>query len=120
LEPEVAEIVDRGYHPTSYYEENRSLRHALDLIASGAFSGGDRATFEPIVSNLLSEDRFLVLADYQAYIDAQERVDEAYADTEGWTRSAVLNVARSGFFSSDRSMRDYIDRIWGTHPVLPE
>ena len=120
LEPEVAEIVDRGYHPTSYYEENRSLRHALDLIASGTFSGGDRATFEPIVSNLLSEDRFLVLADYQAYIDAQERVDEAYADTEGWTRSAVLNVARSGFFSSDRSMRDYIDRIWGTHPVAPE
>jgi ATP-dependent exoDNAse (exonuclease V) alpha subunit len=91
-----------------------------DLIASGAFSGGDRATFEPIVSNLLSEDRFLVLADYQAYIDAQERVDEAYADTEGWTRSAVLNVARSGFFSSDRSMRDYIDRIWSTHPVPPE
>lgn len=120
LEPEVAEIVDRGYHPTSYYEENRSLRHALDLIASGTFSGGDRTTFEPIVSNLLSEDRFLVLADYQAYIDAQARVDEAYADTEAWTRSAVLNVARSGFFSSDRSMRDYIDRIWHTHPVPPE
>lgn len=120
LEPEVAEIVDAGYHPTSYYEKNRSLRHALDLIASGAFSGGDRTTFEPIVSNLLSEDRFLVLADYQAYIDAQERVDAAYADTEAWTRSAVLNVARSGFFSSDRSMRDYIDRIWHTHPVPPE
>ncbi|WP_421735912.1 glycogen/starch/alpha-glucan phosphorylase [Cellulomonas sp.] len=120
LEPEVAEIVDRGYHPTSFYEQNRSLRHALDLIASGVFSDGDRTTFEPIVSNLLSEDRFLVLADYQAYIDAQARVDEAYADTEAWTRSAVLNVARSGYFSSDRSMRDYIDRIWHTHPVLPE
>ncbi|MEZ0446616.1 glycogen/starch/alpha-glucan phosphorylase [Cellulomonas sp. ICMP 17802] len=119
-EPEVAEIVDRGYHPTSYYEKNRSLRHALDLIASGTFSDGDRTTFEPIVSNLLSEDRFLVLADYQAYIDAQARVDAAYADTEAWTRSAVLNVARSGFFSSDRSMRDYIDRIWHTHPVPPE
>ena len=120
LEPEVAEIVDRGYHPTSYYETNRSLRHALDLIASGAFSGGDRTVFEPIVSNLLSEDRFLVLADYQAYIDAQARVDAAYADTEAWTRSAVLNVARSGFFSSDRSMRDYIDRIWHTAAGAPD
>jgi starch phosphorylase len=119
-EPEVERIVEGGYRPSAYYEENRSLRHALDLIASGAFSGGDRATFEPIVSNLLSEDRFLVLADYQAYIDAQARVDEAYADTEAWTRSAVLNVARSGFFSSDRSMRDYIDRIWHTYPVPPE
>jgi len=119
-EPQVAELVERGYRPSAFYEENRSLRHALDLIASGAFSGGDRTTFEPIVSNLLSEDRFLVLADYQAYIDAQARVDEAYADTEAWTRSAVLNVARSGYFSSDRSMRDYIDRIWHTYPVPPE
>jgi len=119
LEPEVAEIVDAGYHPTSYYESNRTLRHALDLIASGRFSDGDRRVFEPVVANLLQEDRFLVLADFQAYLDAQDRVDAAYADTEGWTRSAILNVARSGFFSSDRSMRDYIDRIWHTPPVDP-
>ncbi|MGY4644722.1 glycogen phosphorylase [Cellulomonas sp. URHB0016] len=118
-EPEVTEVVDAGYHPTAYYESNKTLRHALDLIASGRFSGGDRQAFEPIVANLLQEDRFLVLADFQAYLDAQDRVDAAYADTEAWTRSAVLNVARSGFFSSDRSMRDYIDRIWGTHPVDP-
>ena len=63
-----------------------------------------------------SEDRFLALADYQAYIDAQARVDAYYADTEAWTRSAVLNVARAGYFSSDRSMTDYIDRIWHTQP----
>ena len=118
-EPQVAELVDRGYHPSAYYETNEDLRHALDLIASGAFSGGDRAVFEPVVSNLLNEDRFLALADFQAYVDAQARVDEAYADTEDWTRRAVLNVARGGFFSSDRSMRDYIDRIWHTHPVPP-
>ena len=118
-EPEVSDLVDRGYHPSAYYETNADLRHALDLIASGAFSRGDRTVFEPIVSNLLHEDRFLALADFQAYVDAQARVDTSYADTDQWTRSAVLNVARAGFFSSDRSMRDYIERIWHTPPVLP-
>lgn len=116
-EPQVAELIETGYRPSAYYEANESLRRALDLIASGAFSHGDRHAFEPIVSNLLYQDRFLVLADYQAYLDAQERVDEAYGDEEAWTRSAILNVARSGFFSSDRSIRDYLDRIWGAGPV---
>jgi glycogen phosphorylase len=111
-EPEVAELVARGYRPTDFYEKNRNLRRAIDLIARGRFSDGDGSVFEPVVSNLLQEDRFLVLADYQAYIDAQAAVDKAYADTDAWTRSAVINVARAGFFSSDRAMRDYSDRIW--------
>ncbi|MFS0705037.1 glycogen/starch/alpha-glucan phosphorylase [Cellulomonas sp. 179-A 9B4 NHS] len=118
LEPEVAEIQAAGYEPSKYYEENPTLRRAIDLIASGAFSPDDKRVFEPIVSNLLTEDRFLALADFQAYLDAQDRVDAAYRDVEGWTRSAILNVARSGFFSSDRSMWDYIDRIWHTQPVV--
>ncbi|MDM7855228.1 glycogen/starch/alpha-glucan phosphorylase [Cellulomonas sp. MW4] len=116
-EPAVEKVVAAGYRPTSFYESIPNLRHALDLVARGTFSGGDRSVFEPIVSNLLSEDRFLVLADFQAYVDAQARVDVAYADTEGWTRSAVINVARAGFFSSDRSMRDYLDRIWHARQV---
>ncbi|HMO10797.1 MAG TPA: glycogen/starch/alpha-glucan family phosphorylase, partial [Actinotalea sp.] len=117
-EPEVEELVASGYRPSAYYEQDASLRRALDLIASGAFSGGDRHAFEPIVSNLLYQDRFLVLADYRAYLEAQHRVDEFYSHEEAWTRAAVLNVARCGFFSSDRSMRDYLDRIWtGARPV---
>ncbi|MGV8977280.1 MAG: glycogen/starch/alpha-glucan phosphorylase [Cellulomonas sp.] len=116
-EPQVTDLVESGYRPSSYYEANTSLRRALDLIASGTFSGGNAREFEPIVANLLGEDRFLVLADYQAYIDAQARVDAAYANSEAWTRSAILNVARSGFFSSDRSIRDYVDRIWHASPV---
>jgi starch phosphorylase len=117
-EPEAAEIMQRGYNPGSYYESNETLRRALDLISGGTFAGGSRSVFEPIVANLLYQDRFLVLADFQSYLEAQSRVEEAYADADAWTRSAVLNVARTGFFSSDRSMRDYLDRIWHAEPVL--
>ena len=120
LEPQVEELGTAGYHPSSFYEQDDRLRAAIDLIASGAFSGGDSSVFEPVVSNLLNEDRFLVLADYSAYMDAQAKVDVAYRDVDGWSRSAILNIARSGFFSSDRSMRDYIDRIWHTPPVVED
>ena len=113
-EPAVAALGAKGYHPHEYYESNAKLRGALDLIASGAFSEGDPRGFEMIVSNLLYDDRFMALADYEDYLATQEKVDAYYADTEAWTRSAILNVARCGYFSSDRSMRDYIDRIWHT------
>ncbi|MCL2455037.1 MAG: glycogen/starch/alpha-glucan phosphorylase [Micrococcales bacterium] len=120
LEPQVEALVEAGYHPSSYYEKDADLRAAIDLIASGAFSGGDGSVFEPIVSNLLHHDRFLVLADYAAYLEAQARVEAAYADQDAWSRSAILNVARTGFFSSDRSMRDYIDRIWHVTPLVDD
>lgn len=117
-EPEVEALWARGYKPAEFYQADENLRRAIDLIASGAFSGGDRSVFEPIVSNLLYDDRFMVLADYSSYIAEQAKVDAAYADQDAWTRSAILNVARCGFFSSDRAIRDYIDRIWHTPPVL--
>ncbi|HEU4997418.1 MAG TPA: glycogen/starch/alpha-glucan phosphorylase [Lapillicoccus sp.] len=120
LEPEVEALYASGYTPASFYESDPQLRAAVDLIASGAFSGGDRMVFDPVVSNLLGDDRFLALADYRSYIEAQARVDKAYADQDAWSRSAILNVARSGFFSSDRAMREYIDRIWHTPPVLDD
>ncbi len=116
-EPEVVELQAGGYRPSEYYESNPLLKRAIDLIASGAFSNGDRGTFEPVVSNLLYEDRFMALADFQPYLEAQAKVEAAYADVEGWTKSSILNVARSGFFSSDRSMRDYLSRIWRASAV---
>lgn len=117
-EPEVEALWAKGYKPADFYQADPQLRAAMDLIASGAFSGGDRTVFEPIVSNLLYDDRFMVLADYASYIEAQAQVDLAYADEDAWTRSAILNIARCGFFSSDRSMRDYLDRIWHARPLL--
>ncbi|WP_405372631.1 MULTISPECIES: glycogen/starch/alpha-glucan phosphorylase [unclassified Microbacterium] len=116
-EPEVAALADRGYHPIDAVRADDDLARALDLIGSGAFSGGDGSVFEPVVTGLLHHDPFMALADYTSYVAAQQRVDALYADQEAWTRAAILNVARTGFFSSDRSMRDYIDRIWHTPPI---
>mgnify|MGYP000951301825 FL=1 len=112
-EPEVAALQARGYAPSTYYQSDPDLRRAIDLLGSGHFTGGDRSAGNPVVGDLLTNDRFLVLADYRAYMDAQARVDAAYADQDSWARMAILNVARCGYFSSDRSMRDYIDRVWG-------
>jgi len=111
-EPEAEDLLAKGYEPSSFYESNPDLKAAIDLIASGAFSQGT-PTFESVVSNLLYEDRFMALADYESYMKVQEEVDVRYADEDAWSRSAILNIARCGYFSSDRSMRDYINRIWG-------
>jgi starch phosphorylase len=118
VETEVTELQAAGYHPSQFYETNPLLKRAIDLISSGIFAGGNRGTFEPVVSNLLYDDRFMALADFQSYLDAQAKVEAAYADTDAWTKSAILNVARSGFFSSDRSMRDYLTRIWRAGAVV--
>lgn len=113
-EPEVTEVQRRGYHPEKRYERNPQLKATMDLIASGAFSDGDPRRFDSFVANLLHDDRFMALADFESYVAAQKRVEEYYADQHAWARSAILNVARTGFFSSDRSMREYLERIWYT------
>ena len=111
-EPQVEQLRERGYSPAQYYDEDEQLRRTIDLIASGHFTGGDRQAPAQVVDNLLGRDSFMVLADFRAYLDTQARVDAAYRDTDAWTRSAIRNVARCGFFSSDRSIRDYVERIW--------
>jgi glycogen phosphorylase len=116
-EPEVQDLTSSGYRPHTYYESNPSLRRALDAVASGEFSNGDRSTFAPVVDALLGDDRFLALADYQAYIDVQDEIDQAYADRSAWNAMAVRNIARCGFFSSDRAIQDYVDRIWHLTPL---
>jgi starch phosphorylase len=113
---EVEKIKVRGHRPRDYYNENSTLREVIDFIASGALDGGDRELFRPIVENLLNDDPFLLLADYQSYIDAQERVSALWRKPEAWTHSSILNTARMGKFSSDRSIRDYCNRVWNIKP----
>jgi glycogen phosphorylase len=119
-----AEEVERrkaeGYTPRSIYESNPELREAIDLIDSGFFSNGDRGLFHPLVEALLTRDDYMLLADYQAYVDCQQRVSDAYADRGNWTCMSILNSARVGRFSSDRSIREYCRDIWKVRPIAPD
>jgi len=113
---QVQQLRSGGYQPRRYYEANPYLHQVLDQIGSGEFSGGDSELFRPIVDSLLNKDEYMLLADYQAYVDCQERVAEAFRDQEGWTKMSILNAARMGKFSSDRSIREYCEKIWGIRP----
>ena len=117
---EVAKLKANGYNPRKYYEENEDLKAVIDLIGSGIFSSGDTELFRPLLDNLLYQDRFMVLADYQAYVDCQQKVSEAYQNQDEWVRKSILNSARMGKFSSDRSIREYCDQIWNIEPVPVE
>jgi starch phosphorylase len=114
---QVTELRSRGYRPRDYYEQNPMLREVLDLIGSGALSNGDKELFRPILDNLLLHDPFFLLADYQSYVDCQDQVSALWADQQNWTRKSILNVARMGKFSADRSIDDYCERIWNVKPI---
>jgi starch phosphorylase len=116
-EPEVEELFARGYSPYSFYESNPILKSAIDLISSGEFSSGDGSTFASVVNNLLNIDSFAVLADFQSYWDIQQVIEREHADKLLWQKKSLLNIARSGYFSSDRSIQDYLERIWHSKPL---
>ena len=117
---EVIEWKTKGYRPRDVYESNEELRGAIDAISSGLFSDGDRDLFRPLVDSLLTRDDYMLLADYQAYVDCQQRASEAYRDQPDWTRMSILNCARVGRFSSDRSIREYCRHIWHIDPKTSE
>jgi starch phosphorylase len=114
---EVVNLKCKGYNPREYYHSNASLRETLDLISSGFFSHGDTNLFEPLVKSLLHGDEYMLCADYQSYIDCQDTVSLTYRDPEQWARMSILTVSRMGTFSSDRSIREYCEKIWQVQPV---
>jgi len=111
-----------GYRPRELYERDPVLREVLDALASGAFSPDDRGLFRPIVDSLLTEDPWLLLADFDSYLACQREVETAYRDVDRWTRMSIRNVARMGRFSSDRAIRDYARDVWrvGPQPITLE
>jgi starch phosphorylase len=106
-----------GYNPSSYYHANPDLKETIDELASGRFSRGDQSLFKPLLDSLLSQDPYMLLADYQSYIECQDRIDQAYMDIDHWTRMSILNTSHMGKFSSDRAVREYCDEIWHVKPV---
>ncbi|MYH59317.1 MAG: glycogen/starch/alpha-glucan phosphorylase, partial [Boseongicola sp. SB0675_bin_26] len=89
------------------------LKRALDQVASGVFSGGDTERYRGLLQNLFDHDHFLVTCDFDSYFETQRKVDAAYKDVDTWTRTAALNTAGMGWFSSDRTVRGYARDIWG-------
>jgi starch phosphorylase len=111
---EVAARRREGHDPRANIEGNPALRNAVEAIANGEFSPDDPNRFLPVVSNLYDHDWFMNTADFAAYCDAQEEALAAYRDPGRWWRSALLNTARLGWFSSDRAVREYDEKIWRT------
>jgi len=114
---DVRALRESGYVPSEYYRADGELRAAIDLIANGYFSKGDRDLFAPLVADLLDHDPYMLLADYASYVDCQSKVNERYTNAAAWNRMSILNTARSGHFSSDRAIREYQEGIWKVKAV---
>jgi starch phosphorylase len=113
----VAALWARGYRPLEQVHSDPELTEVMELIGSGFFSRGDTELFRPLLGNLLFHDPYLVLADFASYRDCQQEVSARFADSDSWTRMSILNAARSGLFSSDRTIREYCRDIWRIRPV---
>lgn len=116
-ESDVSALRKSGYDPRSIYESTPELKEAIDMIASNAFTPHEKGVLQPLVDRLIGYDEFMVLADFASYAECQQKVEAAYRDSTAWTRMSILNTARSGYFSSDRSIHDYAETIWNVSPM---
>ena len=114
---EVHALKSNGYDPQYYYETNPDLKKALDMIRMGYFSPENIDLFKPVYDSLVNHDEYMLMADYQSYIACQDEVDKVYRDPSKWTKMSILNVARSGKFSCDRTVGQYCRDIWQVKPV---
>ena len=109
---QVAALKSLGYDPRLHYEENAQLKRVIDAIAGGDFSGGDASRYRALTDKLLSSDVYMLMADFANYVQTQKRVDELFEKPEAWSRQAALNIASMGWFSSDRTIAEYVERVW--------
>ncbi len=114
---QVQQMKTKGYRPSDLYATNQRLREVIELIRGGHFSPGEPDLFRPLLDAISLQDEYMLFADFQSYVDCQEKVEAAYRDRERWTRMSILNTARMGKFSSDRAIREYCRDIWKAEPV---
>ena len=119
-ESEIMKLKNKGYSPKKFIEKSPQLKEVLRLIEIGHFSNGDKELFKPLLNSLTGSDPFFVMADFEDYLKTQEIVSKAWNDKQKWNKMALLNTARSGYFSSDRSIREYCDSIWKVSPMPVE
>lgn len=117
MKVEEVEELAKHYNPMDYYENDADIKAAIDMIDSGAFSDGDTESFRMFTNDLKTKDRFMALADFRSYMDKQPQIQADFLKTADWDRRSLLNIANSGYFSSDRSIEDYAQKIWHTQPL---
>lgn len=114
---ELQALRQNGYNPGEYCERNPELRQVLESLQSGFFSRGDRDLFRPLVESILYHDEYFLAADFASYIACQDKVGECFKDQDRWTKMSILNTARLGYFSSDRTINEYCEEIWKVNPI---
>lgn len=117
LADEVLKLKSEGYNPKSYYESNPRIKEVIDILQTDYFCRHESGIFKPIIDSLMEVDYYCLFADFDSYLDAQQKVSDLYADPVAWAKKSILNVARIGKFSSDRSIMDYAQKIWGIQPM---
>jgi starch phosphorylase len=117
LADDVVKLKSNGYNPKAYYEKNAELKLLVDMIAANFFNPKEIGIFDDMIRGLMNVDYYCLFADYQSYIDAQDKVSELYQKKEDWTKKSIYNVARVAKFSSDRSVKEYAEKIWKVKPI---
>jgi starch phosphorylase len=115
---EIRTLRKEGYRPFELYQKDQDLKEIIDRLLSGEFSRGDKNLFKPLIDSVLGEDTYFVLQDFRSYVECQENVSNAFQDRAHWTKMSILNTAGMGKFSSDRSIREYCEKIWKVKPSL--
>ncbi|MBA1332976.1 maltodextrin phosphorylase, partial [Candidatus Endoriftia persephone str. Guaymas] len=114
---QVKQRCQQGYHPRYHFESEPLLRRVVEMIGNGFFSPEEPERYKPLVESLLDRDHFMVMADFQAYLECSDRADAIYRQPEIWNQMAILNTAQMGYFSSDRTIQEYAQQIWQIAPI---